>query len=603
MDGALKVLVVEDDVEQAGLVQKCFEAFNARFRVETISSGSNYVHKLSEETYEAVVIDYELHSANGPDVLHNIAKAHKHPPVIIVSGKESEQNAVAALQSGANDYLVKDDRYFAVLPKIVHQIIEKHQLQERLLRSELKYRSIFERTSDAIAIVAPADFRIVEANQRLAELLGHNLGSVVGSSFHLLFPADYQNKVQALLTDVQTQGEKRDDNLMIVSPHPEPIPVELTLRTIELDQMHLLCNIRNISDKQNLQRLILNSKRRLQSTFDGITDIIFQVNEDFEIIIANRQFAQYANMKPEDVVGRRYSELLCDRGEPCDDCPVVRTTRTLEPCSVEKTRNGLITELWSYPIFDEVDKLESIAVYCKNITEKKQLEKTLIQSEKLSTIGLLASGIAHELRNPLNVIETARYYINEFLAQKDPDITAKLEIIRSNVQRSSKIINNLLEFSRQSEHTRETIDLRAILETTISLVKKELDAQNIDLVLNADRSCLAYFSINSLKQVVLNLLINAIQAMPAGGRLIIALGETTDGWVDIKISDTGSGIAAEHLPHIFSPFFTTKNAGEGTGLGLYITHMIIERDGGKISVESQEGLGTTFMISLPTKAR
>jgi polar amino acid transport system substrate-binding protein len=243
--------------------------------------------------------------------------------------------------------------------------------------------------------------------------------------------------------------------------------------------------------------------------------------------------------------------------------------------------------------------LESIAVYSKNITEKKGLEKSLIQSEKLATIGLLASGIAHELRNPLNIIETARYYIDEFLPEKNNDIAAKLEIISKNVKRASKIINSLLEYSRHSEYEHESIDLEKLVSNTLSLIEKEFVVKNIEYIFEGKPKTVAYFSLDSLKQVLLNVIINAVQAMPNGGQLAISVNKNSADSVDIKISDTGIGIPEENLPQLFSPFFTTKEVGVGTGLGLYVSHMIIEREGGKIRVDSKLDEGTTFTISLP----
>ena len=165
-----------------------------------------------------------------------------------------------------------------------------------------------------------------------------------------------------------------------------------------------------------------------------------------------------------------------------------------------------VYDIRSYPIFNVNGELESIAVYSKNITEKKGLEKSLIQSEKLATIGLLASGIAHELRNPLNIIETARYYIDEFLPEKSNDIPAKLEIISKNVKRASKIINSLLEYSRHSEYEHESIDLEKLVSNTLSLIEKEFVVKNIDYIFEGKPNTVAYFNMDSLKQVLLNVI-------------------------------------------------------------------------------------------------
>ncbi len=242
---------------------------------------------------------------------------------------------------------------------------------------------------------------------------------------------------------------------------------------------------------------------------------------------------------------------------------------------------------------------EFLLLVCNDMSEKHHLERAVIQAEKLASVGLLASGIAHELRNPLNIIETARYYLETFLEKPNSDILAKLNIIGKNVKRSSGIINNLLEFARPATKDREVVSLKSLVENTVSLLGKELMAKNIELKLSLSDDCSTDFSKDTLKQVLLNLVINATQAMPKGGKLGIVTKRKKSGWIVMSISDTGVGIAKEHLLSIFTPFFTTKKGGEGTGLGLYIAHTLIEREGGKITVVSNKNSGTTFTVSVP----
>lgn len=240
---------------------------------------------------------------------------------------------------------------------------------------------------------------------------------------------------------------------------------------------------------------------------------------------------------------------------------------------------------------------------CISVTEQKRFEKQLIQSEKLATIGLLSSGVAHELRNPLNTIDTARYYLAGLPQLQDPQIKDKLDIIQKNVRRASSIINNLLEFSRYSEREREAIDINKLLDSTLILIGKELSTKNIKIVKRYQNLPMAFFNTDGLKQVFLNLIINAVQAMPSSGTLTIATARDNGKTILVEIADTGVGISKENMQHIFSPFFTTKAIGEGTGLGLYISHTIIERDGGKITVESEPGKGSTFCVQLPVDSK
>lgn len=372
-----------------------------------------------------------------------------------------------------------------------------------------------------------------------------------------------------------------DQNYLVVLP-------EILQKNIEQHRMEV-----------RFQNLILNSKRKLQNTFDAITDVIFQINQKYEITMANKTLAQLCNTQPDKLIGRKYCEVFCQCEAPCTKCGITSTFITRQPTNFEETINDQIYEIRSYPIFSEDGSVELVTAYCKNVTEKKRLEKSLIQSEKLVAIGLLSSGIAHELRNPLNIIETARYFISEFLPVEYQEVRDKLEIIRKNVQRASKIINNLLEFSRNSKQEREPINLRYIIENTVALIGKQLTSQNIEFSLKSEQDYFAYFNVDSLKQSLLNIIINAIHAMPRGGKLKISIEPNGPDFINVRISDTGVGIPEENLPHIFTPFFTTKEVGVGTGLGLYVTHVVIEREGGKIKVESKVNEGATFTLTLP----
>ncbi len=602
MDGSLRVLLVEDDVEQASLMGQRLRDFNDSFIIDTTHSGAACLEKLSETRYEAIILEYNLHEQNTLDLLSAISENGVGAPVVVVSSSDGEEAADETLRRGASDYVVKNSSFLTVLPQVVQRSIQQSRRETELKASEQKYEAIFQKASAAIMILNPDSKRILEANLKTSEVSGYENHELVGKSFVYLFPKFLRTQVEDCLRIAIDSGNHRDEGLSMLTKLGKSFPVDVDLSITDLaESKTLLCSLSNISEKRHLQTLILNSKKRLQNTFDGITDIIFQVGRNDEIVIANRKLSELHGSRPENLIGRKYYEVFYEAEAPIVDCPVQATFKSGEPNYLEYAAGETIYEISSYPIFSVDGKLESVAAYSKDVSEKRRLEKTLIQSEKLATIGLLASGIAHELRNPLNVIETARYYIDEFLVKKNSDVAAKLDIIRRNVRRSSKIINNLLEFSRHSEHDREVIDLRALVESTVSLIHKELSAKNIDYSLDCPEDTTVFFSMDCLKQVLLNLIINSIQAMKTGGKLKVAVAQKGKGWVDMMIRDTGMGIPKKNLPHLFSPFFTTKEVGEGTGLGLYITHMIVAREGGKIKVDSTIDVGTTFTITLPQR--
>jgi len=231
--------------------------------------------------------------------------------------------------------------------------------------------------------------------------------------------------------------------------------------------------------------------------------------------------------------------------------------------------------------------------------ELKQSQAQLLQSEKLAGIGQLAAGIAHEIRNPLGIIATSLYYLNDVLPKKKENVERHFQIMEAEINRCESIISNLLEFSRKSTQEFESIDVNQLLNITLSLVEKDLFVKDIKLIKKFHHNPIIKANMDEIKQVFLNLILNATQAMPRGGKLEITTSITKNERARIKVVDSGTGISEKHLSKIFDPFFTTKAPGEGTGLGLTLAYNIIERWGGTIQVESQGAKGTTFTIEFP----
>jgi polar amino acid transport system substrate-binding protein len=316
--------------------------------------------------------------------------------------------------------------------------------------------------------------------------------------------------------------------------------------------------------------------------------------------MGNKKYAQFASSKTDKLVGEKCYKALFDREKECENCPADATYQTGKSKFVEIFDEGRTFHIWTYPMAGLDGKPEFLVEYVKNVTEQKEIEKQLIKSEKLASIGLLSSGIAHELRNPLNIIETARYSLQESLQTEEENVVKRLNMINKNVRRASVIIDNLLQFSKHSTFEKERIIVEKLLDSTLSLLQKEIALRNINIIKEFNNDYKVFFSLDSLKQVFLNIILNSIQAMPNGGNLkIVTSLSQNKQWVLIKCNDTGVGISEENLKHIFTPFFTTKRHKGGTGLGLYLSYTIIKKEGGDIMVKSREGSGTTFIIKLP----
>jgi nitrogen-specific signal transduction histidine kinase len=258
------------------------------------------------------------------------------------------------------------------------------------------------------------------------------------------------------------------------------------------------------------------------------------------------------------------------------------------------------------PIYAEAWQGDKALLIMDDITEQHLLQQQLIQSEKLAAMGQLSAGIAHELRNPLNAINVAAYCVADSLRDASPDLEEVqecLEVIQRNVTRAQKIITEIMQFARPSDNRSVAVDVNELVISILSILNKSFADANIEVHTSLNGAHPARCRPDTIKQALLNIIVNGIQAMPQGGTLSLrTFYEPRQGMVGIEIRDTGHGIAPENLPRIFHPFFTTKQPGEGTGLGLTIAHTAVESDGGQIQVESQPGAGSTFTVLLPAAA-
>jgi signal transduction histidine kinase len=236
----------------------------------------------------------------------------------------------------------------------------------------------------------------------------------------------------------------------------------------------------------------------------------------------------------------------------------------------------------------------------RNITERKHLEDKLRQSQKMEAIGRLAAVVAHEVNNPLAIIKTAIRIIRHQSQAGDPRIE-NLQMIDEEVSRIARIIQELLTFSRPTP-TQDLVQVNAVIHNLQSVLTASLREQRIGLKATLEPELpLVRLSADQFKQVLLNLVCNAADAMPHGGELMIHTACEGPS-VEVSISDNGCGIPEEHLNHLFDPFFTTKERERGLGLGLSVSYEIIQAANGRIEVDSEVGKGSTFRVSMPAAA-
>jgi two-component system NtrC family sensor kinase len=281
------------------------------------------------------------------------------------------------------------------------------------------------------------------------------------------------------------------------------------------------------------------------------------------------------------------------------------TTGILKPLSLVENATEKVAKDSFTPISYDKNKQDEIthliASFNKMVAELDSRQEQLVQSRKLASIGTLTSGIAHELNNPLNNISiTAESLMLNYPNMTSEEIGEMIDDILGQTERASLVVKNLLEFSRTERPGLRNLEISNVLERTLNLIKNQMVVAQIRIEKEiASDLPVVQGKRQDLQQAFVNILLNAIQAMPDGGLITIRAGLGPPGYLQIDISDTGIGIKPEALEHIFDPFYTTKQSEQGTGLGLSIVYNIIRTHGGYIQVKSKVDKGTTFSIFLP----
>ena len=250
----------------------------------------------------------------------------------------------------------------------------------------------------------------------------------------------------------------------------------------------------------------------------------------------------------------------------------------------------------TFPVFNEKGDAVGTIHVAKDITAEKKLQEKLIQSEKMAAMGQMASGIAHEINNPLNsILGYATYLLETMDGSSGRD---ELNRIAKGAERCKGIVKRFLELARETPMEMKTIDLEKVVEDVLFMCNHALSSQGIEVIKNVESDLWIDADKGHIEEVLINIVLNACDAMPAGGRLSIEA-HRENSFIKVNISDTGCGIPQENLQKIFDPFFTTKEPGKGTGLGLAVSHTIIKNHGGNIDCHSIVGKGTQFLITLP----
>jgi PAS domain S-box-containing protein len=359
-------------------------------------------------------------------------------------------------------------------------------------------------------------------------------------------------------------------------------------------------------------------RRELQEILEAVDDEIVVLDRAQRVVAANRAFGRGCGHPDGDFSGRLCREASgsrwpCAAEEP-DACPVrkVFLTGQLQKGIMSRTNpdgSEQVIEIHASPLRGSDGEINFAVEVRRDISERRQLQASLAHSERLASLGLLATGISHEINNPLGAIAASVEGLRRRLAAEPGALFSSPEAldqallrIADQVRRGRTITERLLKVARPPGGTRTLVDVNGLVEDILSILSHQIRSTRVSSRLDLASGLPPLPGDGShLGQVVMNLALNAIQAMEAGGGEIRIATSLSDGAIQLEIQDTGCGIPPEHLARIYEPFFTTKPPGKGTGLGLFITHRIVTDLGGTIQVRSEPGRGTTFTVRLPRR--
>lgn len=409
--------------------------------------------------------------------------------------------------------------------------------------------------------------------------------------------------------------------IMITTKAGDNVPVNITtspLRSRNNEIIGAVENFRDLTKHKGLWGKLREERNKAQQYLNIAGVIIVAINENGIVSLINRKGCEVLGYKEDEIMNRNWFDLCVPERDRNDRKETFRQVMAGEKEEAEDYENIIVTKsgeeriiAWhNTTLMDGKGNIIGTLSSGEDITIRKQTEEELIQSEKMASLGQLAASVVHEVNNPLaGIMVYIKLFLKKYKEKKLQDEKTETQLLKmeKELDRTTRIIRNLLTFARQSEPSMNPVEINKIIDAALPLVENQINLENIILKKNLDPQLpLVQADFDKIQQVLINIMLNAIQAMPEGGTLTIAsstaqgirIGASYKNTVRIDITDTGIGIPKENLKRLFTPFFTTKEKGVGVGLGLSVVHGIIGKHKGRIDVESEPGKGTTFRIYL-----
>lgn len=449
---------------------------------------------------------------------------------------------------------------------------------------------------------------IIGINAAAGKWLGSDGDRFRGHPFSRLLDDPYVTHFSVAVAKCRANEERASLEACIIPARQRSVEVLLFLSTLRYGTLdHHAYTLVVIRDRKETKQRELDLLRFSNVAHHTVNPLEI-TDPEGRIVYVNPAFEKASGFESEELIGKNPNVFGSGKHTKAfwkDMWSTIKAGRVWTGEIENRRRNGepFYTFVLISPIIDKHGVIVGYFGVHRDISDQKNFEKQLIHAQKLESIGLLAAGIAHEVGNPLTSISSLVQVIQR--ETKEVFTQEKLELIKSQITRISRIIRDLVDFSRRSSHEIHLTDINKGLREAIEIVRVGKKAKEVGFTVSLDPSVPPLPLVaDQVEQVFINMLINAVDAINdvryEGHKGVIGVKSAVhNGQVNITIQDNGKGIAKDALPKIFQPFYTTKKVGEGTGLGLWVSYGIIKSFQGEIAVQSLEGQGTTFTISLP----
>jgi len=618
MPEEIRVLLVEDDPHDAELIIDTLRGAEFNLQWQRVDTEADFLRSLNTDP-DIVLSDLEMPGFSGLRALELLKEQRPEIPFILVSGVIGEEQAVAAMRLGATDYLLKDK--LQRLELAVRQALEKKRLSSRyacaeraLIEGDQKFRALFNAANDPIYMIRDGIF--VDCNSKGANIYGRTRDQIMGHSpveFAPPFQPDGRESLEKATGIFHEALEGKPQLFEWTSLHADGTPIysDVSLNRLELGgQVYLMAIARDVTDRKHAQAKIAEQAALL----DQARDAIILRSIDGTLLFWNHGAERVYGWTRKEVMGCNALQILRTHPKAFEELNEFVMTRGEwhgQLDHVTKDGRHIAVEVNCTLIRDEQGHPKSVLSINTDITEKNKIESQLMRVQRMESVDALAGGIAHDLNNILAPIMLSISLLKS--GPPEPQAKKILDSIESSAKRGANIVKQLLTFARGVEGQRIEVQIEPALRDLENIIKDAFP-KNIALSLSIpDHINPILGDPTQLHQILLNLCLNARDAMPDGGTLEITAEDCTldeecaatrtnvraGHYVSISVTDSGTGIPEGILGKVFDPFFTTKEVTKGTGLGLSIALAIAKNHGGFIDVGSGPGPGTTFKLFLP----